>query len=149
VESRTVIRFLWAHQGSNLGPLACKASALPLSYAPGPPGTAGEDGIPARVPVRAGSRVRGTPLRRGSVSSISVLGRLPRRLGSDLAPRDPEKPCPYTVLRWPSSLPGHTRTGVLPGTAPRMDIESTFVSMLTCGYGIVRAARVACERASS
>jgi hypothetical protein len=24
----------WAQQGSNLRPLACKASALPLSYAP-------------------------------------------------------------------------------------------------------------------
>ncbi len=28
-------RGLWARQGSNLRPLACKASALPLSYAPG------------------------------------------------------------------------------------------------------------------
>ena len=26
---------LWAQEGSNLRPLACKASALPLSYAPG------------------------------------------------------------------------------------------------------------------
>jgi len=26
---------LWAHLGSNQGPLACEASALPLSYAPG------------------------------------------------------------------------------------------------------------------
>jgi hypothetical protein len=25
----------WAHLGSNQGPLACEASALPLSYAPG------------------------------------------------------------------------------------------------------------------
>ncbi len=24
----------WAHQGSNLGPLPCQGSALPLSYAP-------------------------------------------------------------------------------------------------------------------
>jgi hypothetical protein len=24
----------WAHLGSNQGPLACEASALPLSYAP-------------------------------------------------------------------------------------------------------------------
>ena len=92
--SRTVIRFLWAHQGSNLGPLACKASALPLSYAPGPPGGADEDGIPARVPAPDGSGVRGTPLRRGTATSISVPGRLPRRLGSDLAPRDPEGSMP-------------------------------------------------------
>src|SRR3954469_16923064 len=28
---------LWARQGSNLRPLACKARALPLSYAPGAP----------------------------------------------------------------------------------------------------------------
>jgi hypothetical protein len=27
----------WAQQGSNLRPLACKASALPLSYAPDAP----------------------------------------------------------------------------------------------------------------
>ena len=27
-------RFQWAHLGSNQGPLACEASALPLSYAP-------------------------------------------------------------------------------------------------------------------
>jgi hypothetical protein len=26
---------VWAHLGSNQGPLACEASALPLSYAPG------------------------------------------------------------------------------------------------------------------
>src|SRR6476620_3517697 len=28
-------RSRWAHLGSNQGPLACEASALPLSYAPG------------------------------------------------------------------------------------------------------------------
>jgi hypothetical protein len=31
----------WAQQGSNLRPLACKASALPLSYAPDAPGGPG------------------------------------------------------------------------------------------------------------
>ena len=30
----------WAQEGSNLRPPACKAGALPLSYAPGPSGVA-------------------------------------------------------------------------------------------------------------
>lgn len=30
-----MIQVQWAHLGSNQGPLACEASALPLSYAPG------------------------------------------------------------------------------------------------------------------
>ena len=33
--SKPPLRELWAHLGSNQGPLACEASALPLSYAPG------------------------------------------------------------------------------------------------------------------
>ena len=42
----------WAQQGSNLRPLACKASALPLSYAPDAPwGTRGHG-------VQAGSAAR-------------------------------------------------------------------------------------------
>src|SRR4029078_4839936 len=31
----SVLASRWAHLGSNQGPLACEASALPLSYAPG------------------------------------------------------------------------------------------------------------------
>jgi hypothetical protein len=41
----------WAQQGSNLRPLACKASALPLSYAPVPP-----SGIPGGNPAQRTSR---------------------------------------------------------------------------------------------
>ena len=41
-----------------IGIHACKASALPLSYAPGVPSLAGAVGIPARVPAPGGSLVR-------------------------------------------------------------------------------------------
>jgi hypothetical protein len=38
------VREKWAQLGLNQRPLACKASALPLSYAPGPAGSAAEHG---------------------------------------------------------------------------------------------------------
>jgi hypothetical protein len=42
IEDLALSRFSWwAQQGSNLRPLACKASALPLSYAPDSPGQPG------------------------------------------------------------------------------------------------------------
>ena len=46
----------WAQQGSNLRPLACKASALPLSYAPVPAvrHSAGSGGNPAQRTFRPG-----------------------------------------------------------------------------------------------
>jgi hypothetical protein len=62
---------LWAQEVSNHRPPACKAGALPLSYAPRPPGGAGEDRIHARVPFPGGSGVHSAPPRRGSVSSIA------------------------------------------------------------------------------
>ena len=48
----------WAQQGSNLRPLACKASALPLSYAPVPPSSISQDpgSDPAQRTCRAGQR---------------------------------------------------------------------------------------------
>jgi hypothetical protein len=46
----------WAHLGSNQGPLACEASALPLSYAPGKVRGTGEGSLgllpPGSDPVR-------------------------------------------------------------------------------------------------
>src|SRR5215510_13173210 len=53
-DTPTDVRKMWAHQGSNLGLPACKAGALPLSYAPvirdSVPPTAGcRGGAPARA----------------------------------------------------------------------------------------------------
>ena len=48
----------WAQLGSNQRPLACKASALPLSYAPSRRTMARGDGIAARLPVPPARRHR-------------------------------------------------------------------------------------------
>ena len=66
----------WAHLGSNQGLLACKASALPLSYAPLRRATVAGDGIAARVPVPPTRRHREDSPGRHVPASISVLDRL-------------------------------------------------------------------------
>jgi hypothetical protein len=45
----------WAHLGLNQGPLACEASALPLSYAPGT--RAQNSRYPGRCPVALGGEL--------------------------------------------------------------------------------------------
>jgi hypothetical protein len=62
--------------GSRLGRFACKASALPLSYAPPRRTMARGDGIAARLPVPPPWRHREGPPERGVPASISVLDRL-------------------------------------------------------------------------
>jgi hypothetical protein len=49
----------WAQVGSNHRLLACKASALPLSYAPSSAQPPGGGGIPARVPAPDRRAIRG------------------------------------------------------------------------------------------
>ncbi len=50
----------WAQQGSNLRPLACKASALPLSYAPcGHPGDLGGTVLTVAMQPKPASRWSG------------------------------------------------------------------------------------------
>ena len=68
------------NQGSRVlasptGLRACKAGALPLSYAPWRPGPRVAAGTPASVPVPGRLAHRAPPCQRGFLSSISVLGR--------------------------------------------------------------------------
>ena len=67
----------WAHLGSNQGPLACEASALPLSYAPGRVvrlAHAGREGL--RTSARAEDQLAVAEL----VPAVAVLeGRVVRR----------------------------------------------------------------------
>jgi hypothetical protein len=65
----------WAQLVSNQRPLACKASALPLSYAPGAPTVTPAHGIPARVPASGGWRYGAVSLSRAWMPSISALDR--------------------------------------------------------------------------
>ncbi len=53
----------WARQGSNLRPLACKARALPLSYAPRPP----------RIGTLLRSAARGGPQQEGHHYAASFV----------------------------------------------------------------------------
>src|ERR1022692_4298858 len=63
----------WAQQGSNLRPLACKASALPLSYAPVPPsGYPGRQPGTAYLPARPGRE----PALEDRVTAVRAFNRL-------------------------------------------------------------------------
>ncbi len=85
----------WARQVSNLRPLACKASALPLSYAPGTPvRRAGAASLPARLrPGRTTYLGVGLRQRRPRPAPCaSPADRAPRRACS--SPRSgPRRPC--------------------------------------------------------
>src|SRR5690606_34369436 len=69
----------WARQVSNLRPLACKASALPLSYAPGVAGKA--------YPVGGGSRETG---QEAGVSLVRAAARRSVGVGVEEAGRAPK-----------------------------------------------------------
>src|SRR3954452_13085771 len=109
---------VWAQLGSNQRPLACKASALPLSYAPGRPGQAGDVRIPARVPVPGGRLERPRSLAQAWIPSISVLGRLPGRLESDLAPPRLKGACPCPPPR--QAVTGPPLVGRSGARSPRL-----------------------------
>ena len=66
---------MWAHLGSNQGLLACKASALPLSYAPGAAAHGCACGTADSI--RSGGRPRraGGTCQRGRLGSNPVLDR--------------------------------------------------------------------------
>src|SRR5690606_41596007 len=70
----------WARQVSNLRPLACKASALPLSYAPGVAGKA--------YPVGGGSRETG---QEAGVSLVRAAARRSVGVGVEEAGRAPKE----------------------------------------------------------
>src|SRR6516162_2260059 len=59
VRAWTRTRNPWAQVGSNHRPLACKASALPLSYAPWAPAAGDRHGNAASVPVPCNLTVSG------------------------------------------------------------------------------------------
>ena len=62
----------WAQVGSNHRPLACKASALPLSYAPGvPAGASGRIYLSGRLPANARSGRSTTLTARAIVAGTS------------------------------------------------------------------------------
>ena len=77
----------WAQQGSNLRPLACKASALPLSYAPGSCRRLrpGEEIAGRHVDRRLGYR---TPARPWSGEGPSTYGRGPVARSGRRAPAE-------------------------------------------------------------
>src|SRR3954452_19722666 len=86
----------WARQGSNLRPLACKARALPLSYAPRGPqpkvrpaaGCAGPGSAPPDQPLHARPRPPVTPAQQahqagvgdGRLQAVQPLDQLPEGL---------------------------------------------------------------------
>src|SRR3954447_16392283 len=74
---------LWARQGSNLRPLACKARALPLSYAPRAPRVGARGAAPCRVPPQGCEwRGAGGPSSGGQLTDgVLPAGLLPRVTG--------------------------------------------------------------------
>jgi hypothetical protein len=102
--------FSWAQLGSNQRPLACKASALPLSYAPWPRAQA----CPGVVGGNRGQRTRSRPSARSNVRTSAGRSRDPSRFwrvgrpgrGPARAPARPLRPAPASRR---SPAPGEAR----------------------------------------